>query len=152
MHNNRHSGSCGFYINGTDTIVQKNRWQLWGELACSLEYTDIAFGCTNTTYVDGNGNADGVTVFVAKNCRTGERLPYDQQDVKYGGFNNNRPILAVSQLTDPTSVLSEINTTNILVNPPEGDVLPDPVDVDTCNRGCICGYSPNKNQTLTYQS
>ena len=133
-------------------MVQKNRWQLWVEPACSSEYTDIAFGCTNTTYLDGNGNADGVTVFVAKNCTTGERLPYDQQDVKYRGFNNNRPILAVSQLTDPTSVLSEINTTNILANPPEGDVLPDPVDVDTCNRGCICGYSTNKNQSLTYQS
>ena len=133
-------------------MVQKNRWQLWVEPACSSEYTDIAFGCTNTTYVDGNGNADGITVFVAENCTTGERLPYVQQDVKYDGFNDSTPILAVPQLTDPTFVLSEINTTNILATPPEGDVLPDPVDVDTCNRGCICGYSPNKNQTLTYQS
>ena len=143
MHNNRHSRSCGFYISGT---------QFPAYLHGGLDYTDIAFGCTNTTHVDANGDADGVTVFLAKNCTTGERLPYDQQDAKYGGLNNNMPILAVSQLTDPTSVLSDVNTTSILANPPEGDVVPDLVNVDTCNRGCLCGYSPNKNQTLPYQS
>ena len=49
-------------------------------------------------------------------------------------------------------MVSGVNTTNILAKPPEGDVLPDPVDVDTCSRGCICGYSPNKKQLLYYRA
>ena len=100
-------------------------------MVCSSNYTDIAFGCTNTTYVDSNGDADGVTVFVAKDCATGERLSY-VQDIQYNHLKGNIPVLSTG-----------------LANTFSSDVAaPDPNDTDTCNRGCICGYSPNKNQTV----
>lgn len=66
---------------------------------CTTNYTDIAFGCTNTTYVDSNGDADGVTVFVARDCESNSRLPFTQQDVRYSGVTNYMPILANFELT-----------------------------------------------------
>ena len=123
-------------------------------MVCSANYTDIAFSCTNTTYVDSNGDADGVTVFVATDCGSNDRLPFNQQDVKYSSLNNNVPIL-VSGIDEfltnsVSSALSGIDAMNIL--PGEGPAAPDPIDVDTCNRGCICGYSPNQTQTLSFFS
>lgn len=147
---NRRSRSCGFYISGTHITVQKDNWHLWGEPGCSSEYTDIAFGFTSTTYVDGNGDADGVTVFVAKNCTTGERFGPDQQDVKYSGNVDDTPILGFSKLPDEIYVGLDGDTLIHPARPGEGSAAPDPAEDDTCNRGCICGYSANIDQDITY--
>ena len=130
--------------------MQKDKWHLWGEPGCSSEYTNIAFGCTNTTYVDGNGDADGVTVFVVKNCTTGRRFDSDQQDVKYNGDADDIPILGVPELKEETYVGPEGDTLIYPARPGESPAAQDPADYDTCDRGCICGYSPNKDQNMTY--
>ena len=96
-------------------------------MLCSSNYTNIAFGCTNTTYVDSNGDADGVTVFVSKDCATGKRFSYDQ-DVQYRDHDGNVPVLSTGAALDPYDA-----------------------DADTCKRGCICGYSANTTQTLSVQ-
>ena len=134
---NHHSRSCGFYISGTEHLGPETcvgPYCSSGEMVCSSNYTDIAFGCSNTTYVDSNGDADGVTVFVAKDCATGERLSYDQ-DVQYDDLDDNIPVLSSG-------------LANTFFADGLGTAAPDPDDTDTCNRGCICGYSPNKNQAM----
>ena len=104
-------------------------------MVCSTNYTDIAFSCTNTTYVDSNGEADGVTVFVAVNCTTGGPLPYSYQDAIY------------SSIDSPLATLSEAVANETFAFAPGAAALY-PKDLDTCNRGCLCGYSPNKAQTI----
>ena len=120
-------------------------------MVCGTNYTDIAFSCTNTTFVDSNGNADGVTVFVATDCGSNDRLSFNQQDVKYTSSKNNLPQLVPGTdeiLTNSNPELAGISATDIGTPPTgEGVSAPDPNDIDTCDRGCICGYSPNKTQT-----
>ena len=112
-------------------------------MECSTNYTDISFSCTNTMYLDSNGDADGVTVFVSTECGSNERLPFSQQDAKYSNFNNNIPLLVPGQVyAFPAN--SAVRSFG------EGAAAPDPSDVDTCNWGCICGYSPNTTQISSF--
>ena len=118
-------------------------------MVCGTNYTDIAFSCTNTTFVDSNGDADGVTVFVATDCGSNDRLSLSQQDVKYSSLNNNVPLLFPGTddiLTNSNPALAGISAPDIGQPTGDGVTAPDPNDIDTCDRGCICGYSPNKTQ------
>ena len=150
---NRCSRSCGFYISATKHLGPETcvgPYCSSGVTRCSNNYTDIAFSCTNTTYVDGNGDADGVTVFVAKNCTTDKRLGSDHQDVKYSGNSNDVPILGFSESTEATFVVAEGNIMTHPTRHGDSPAAPDPGDDDTCNRGCICGYSPQNDQIISY--
>ena len=149
VHIDRHSRSCGFYISGTAQLtpeICEGSYCSSGEMQCGTNYTDIAFGCTNTTYVDSNGDADGVTVFVATDCGSNSRLPFPQQDVRYIGDTNYMPILGNSEpTTEHPSFLIPFRDQPF---PISGPAAADPKYIDTCNRGCICGYSPTSNQSV----
>ncbi|KAL8861898.1 MAG: hypothetical protein Q9178_001767 [Gyalolechia marmorata] len=49
---------------------------------CESDYT-IRFGCTNTTYTDSDGKAEGETIFIETQCRTNVQDNIDDQDVRY---------------------------------------------------------------------
>ena len=117
--------SCGFYIQSKTlsgnwgTYYFGDSWE-----RCDSNY-DIQFSCTNTTYKDADGNAEGDTVFVLTDCTTNERLQ-DGQDPRYQYYKT--PELGVD--------------TRYL-----GDLQSNPLDsIQTCSRGCYCGY--NRNLTV----
>ena len=67
---------------------------------CSSDYK-ISFSCTNTTYTDGDGNAEGFTTFVATDCITIVRLNQSYQDVRYA---TNANVDGELDLSLPSSV------------------------------------------------
>ena len=106
---------------------------------CSNEYT-IAFSCTNTTYKDSNGNAEGITIFVTTDCNTNERLGPNQQDPRY-----------VNQLEDPFGVYESLKSDltpsydeigNDFDKTQNGYLTRDPDVFPSCARGCLCSYAP----------
>ena len=49
----------------------------------TTEYTTNNSTCNKTPFVDSNGKAGGVSVFVAADCKTNLRLPLEDQDARY---------------------------------------------------------------------
>ena len=96
----------------------------------------MTFSCTNTTYLDINGNAQGVTIFIATDCSFNNELPSFKQDPRYLAFTTGDTVLE-DRLSDQFA--SEIRgyplTANDFSGPEHPAVLP------TCLRGCLCGYS-----------
>ena len=138
------SRSCGFYITAINADKHVPQDEQCGGLycetthfTCSSDY-NITFSCTNTTYLDSNGNAQGVTLFVATDCDHNERLSLDQQDPRYDTIEEDQPVLAQLSLT-------AINETDQYdhnaYNDPSFYTTPDPPVLPTCLRGCLCGYS-----------
>ena len=105
---------------------------------CSNDY-NISFSCTNTTYLDSSGNAQGVTIFVATNCYSNERLSPREQDPRYDNTKSDVAVLdelafEVLNATDPIDQLT-------ITTDPDSYGTPDPPVPPTCLRGCLCGYS-----------
>ena len=155
------SRSCGLYItaiNADKHIPQDDQCGgLYCEttpFTCSSDY-NITFSCTNTTYLDDTGNAQGVTIFVATDYDSNEPLSEDQQDPRYDFIGNGQPVLdrlfyTVINETEPYDLVPVDNQTlDGGVLPPDPDILPsdpgvlppDPSVLPTCLRGCLCGYS-----------
>lgn len=117
------SRSCGFYIR-SERISGND----WGPtfIDNTYEYCDsnynFQFDCTNTTYKDADGNAEGDTIFVKTDCWTNQRFP-DGQDPRYN--LQYAPFLSAS-----------------LFDPIIGGTFQkhDPQSNKTCTRGCYCGY------------
>lgn len=91
--------------------------------SCDDNY-DIQFTCTNTTYKDASGKAEGDTVFVITDCASNERL-IDKQDPRYditlaAGWDLHA--MQESEATDPYK--------NLISRSDE-----------TCSRGCYCAYN-----------
>ena len=123
------NSSCGFYLNGSKhsgswgSYYFGDSWE-----TCSSDYVTI-FGCTNTTYSDKDGNPGGDTVFVTTNCSTNVRLS-DPQDPRYLGEEYGSTTLTVAD----QSAGNEVYIGGV------GDLAAHASD-ETCNRGCLCGYS-----------
>ncbi|KAL8756905.1 MAG: hypothetical protein Q9184_004355 [Pyrenodesmia sp. 2 TL-2023] len=105
---------------------------------CDSNYNYL-FDCTNTTYKDADGNAEGDTIFVKTNCSTNERID-PGQDPRYD--LRVAPMLHAS-LSDPSGRFSGPNFQK-----------PTPLSDDTCTRGCYCAYNRgpfNVEQTDTWR-
>lgn len=109
---------------------------------CSSNY-NISFSCTNTTYLDSSGNAQGVTIFVATDCYSNERLSPGEQDRRYDTTKSNIAVLD----TLASEVLNASNEIDVLTTEidPDSYGTPDPAVLPTCLRGCLCGYSVRKS-------
>ncbi len=123
------NSSCGFYLQGSKHTGS------WGSYyfgdsweTCSSDYATI-FGCTNTTYSDKNGNPGGDTVFVTTDCSTNVRI-LDPQDPRYVGEAYGFTTLTVAD----QSAANQGYIGGV------GDRAAHASD-ETCNRGCLCGYS-----------
>lgn len=141
------SRSCGFYITAINADKHIPQDEQCGGLycettpfTCSSDY-NITFSCTNTTYLDSNGNAQGVTIFVATDCDSNERLSPDQQDPRYYPIYDSENIL--EQLSLTAIIESKSGDPDPYI---DYDATPDPSVLPTCLRGCLCGYSPNDTQ------
>lgn len=97
---------------------------------CSSD-CNISFSYTNTTYTDGDGNAEGVTAFVVTDCITIVRLNRSYQDV---GYDTKANVDGELDLSLPSSVH---NASPFSV---AGTPLSDPLGEASCQRGCFCGY------------
>ena len=150
------SRSCGFYITAINADKRIPQDEQCGGLycettpfTCSSDY-NITFSCTNTTYLDSNGNAQGVTIFVATDCVSNERLSTDQQDPRYLSIAQGQIVLDELLFTiindsetlgpDPNDVSSSSISSDSPVLLPYY-ATPDPSILPTCVRGCLCGYS-----------
>ena len=136
--------SCGFYITAINADKRIPQDEQCGGLycettpfTCSSEY-NITYSCTNTTYLDNSGNAQGITLFVATDCNSNERLSLDGQDPRYDSFEMGQSVLA-------TLFFEVINATEPDVHPQDDPYYfggtSDPAVLPTCLRGCLCGYS-----------
>ncbi|KAI9702379.1 MAG: hypothetical protein M1836_000858 [Candelina mexicana] len=107
-------------------------------------HQNTTFTCNNSTLLDSNGNAEGITSFVATYCdmedleiglahSNNERLPMDQQDPRYSipalppsGFDQIQ--FAIDQ--------SEIDRSGY----PSRPASYDPTITEFCRRYCFCNY------------
>ena len=107
---------------------------------CSSDY-NISFSCTNTTYLDSSGNAQGVTIFVATDCYSNERLSPGEQDPRYDTTKSNNAVLnaLASEVINATELSAEVTN-----HDPNAYGTLDPAVLPTCLRGCLCGYSGRK--------
>ena len=123
--------SCGFYINGSKKpITHCSGFTCDTTMtACSNTY-NTSVGCTNTTYKDAGGNAEGSTVFVAQNCSNGFLRPPAKQDARYAN--------AVLDVGRAFVQYSEADGQY----PSAGGYWPiqESPGKATCDRGCECSY------------
>ena len=136
---NGFKSSCGFYITAENADKRLPQDEQCGGLfcetthfTCSSDY-NISFSCTNTTYLDSNGNAQGITIFVATDCDSNERTY--PQDPRYSDFSD-------------IDVLVTLSSTFINATYQDGGFddqydtsKSDPAVIPTCLRGCLCAYS-----------
>ena len=161
------SRSCGFYITAINADKHIPQDEQCGGLycettlfTCSSDY-NITFSCTNTTYLDSNGNAQGVTIFVATDCVSNERLSPDQQDPRYLSIAQGQIVLDELLFTvtnDSETLGPDLNDASLSSVSPDPPVLPpyyatpDPSVLPTCLRGCLCGYSDDQMFDTTLYS
>ena len=150
--NHLKSSSCGFYITANNVDKRPSNDECGGlfcetmPFECSNEYA-IAFSCTNTTYKDSNGNAEGITIFVTTNRTTNERLAPNQQDPRYVNQRVN-PFSVYEALVTDLNFTSDLakteaeNTPSESLSTNERYLTPDPDVFPTCARGCFCSYAP----------
>ena len=96
----------------------------------------MTFGCTNTTYLDSNGNAQGVTIFIATDCEYNTPLPLGKQDPRYAAISINDLVLYDGLSEDFRYGIDEYALPSTEPSWPQ-----DPAVLPTCLRGCLCGYS-----------
>ena len=123
--------SCGFYLNSTrysgswgSYFMDAESWH-----KCDSHY-NVVFGCSNTTYVDANGDPQGEVVFVPTACSNNERLPLNDpsQDPRYQSATQPN---FYSIDADPVA----LNNYNYHY---QGE---DPRSDRACLNGCLCGYN-----------
>lgn len=153
------SSSCGFYITADNADKRLPQDEQCGGLFCEITHFtcssnyNISFSCTNATYLDTSGNAQCVTIFVATDCYSNERLPPGEQDPRYDTSQSNVAVLetmfqGVINATEQAAYLSYYDPNsypNSWPNSyPNGYGTPDPAVLPTCLRGCLCGYLGGK--------
>ena len=90
--------------------------------------------------MDSNGNAQGITIFVATDCASNERLSSDEQDARF--LNSDLDVLYTLQSTFINATYDQEQGFEMY---PPYTTSPDPTVVPTCLRGCLCGYTPYEN-------
>ena len=87
--------------------------------------------------MDSNGNAQGITVFVATKCNSNEHLSSDQQDPRY------TPDYLLGSALEGLSdeIVTAVETEGAAPTENEYTAAPEPPILPTCLRGCLCGYS-----------
>ncbi|KAI9699963.1 MAG: hypothetical protein M1836_002497 [Candelina mexicana] len=129
---NRTQDSCGYwtfmpyYIRSCGFFVSQQQVSFAGGIpVTSYHYCkgeqEIKFICNNSPFLDRDGNAEGITMFVATDCVTNEIMPLEQQDPIYSLLNISNYSVAGGLLEQSTSESYE----------PE----------DLCERACLCGYA-----------
>ena len=124
--------SCGFYINGFRSSGSwgTSEYPSFGETwhTCSSDY-NITSQCTNTTFLDSNGDAQGITVFVVTDCYTNEPLGAGQ-DPRYAPLFSQ--YIRANYEHNPNSTTILLNSKNL-------------ISYESCRRACLCGYASTKN-------
>ncbi|KAL6719491.1 hypothetical protein ACLMJK_003731 [Lecanora helva] len=129
--------SCGFFLGGQRKAGDwANGYYLQDEpyYTCSDD-PKVTFARTNTTYLDSNGNAEGVTVFVQTYCA--ENLESEDTGIEDSRYNDVPP---------PGVVVQPVAAIDI---PYTKEIVPD--SYQTCYRACLCGYEleGDKRQKFT---
>ncbi|KAI9707071.1 MAG: hypothetical protein M1836_000031 [Candelina mexicana] len=133
--------SCGFYVS---TEKQYYGATIYGNpySYCDSKNPTVIYLCNNSTITDEEGNAEGVTFFVATHCENNTLAPPEVQDARL----RVRDFYILLSLPD-----SEYTFINGLLEhyvfyeqstaalEGEGALSAQP----TCDRGCLCGYAGN---------
>ncbi|KAI4184134.1 MAG: hypothetical protein L6R41_004957, partial [Letrouitia leprolyta] len=109
--------SCGFFLSSEK--IAGNHWAngvyFFDDTYAYCGNHNITFGCTNTTYLDENDNAEGVTVFVKTNCITNAHLTAGQ-DARYNRSDRkltvlDRGFVISNHLSTSTPTSDEVDVT-----------------------------------------
>ena len=113
--------SCGSYSKGSMHSYQVEPESAVRHQTCSSGEYRIQFGCTKTAYIDSNGHAAGVLLFVPLICTTNT---------------------IIKELLDPRLVPFEQYgyPRNILPSPPI-DGINTYFSLGVCRHWCICNYN-----------
>ncbi|KAI9778553.1 MAG: hypothetical protein M1835_004903 [Candelina submexicana] len=151
---NRTLDSCGFwtflpyYIQSCGFFVSQQQVSFAGGIpVTSYQYCkekqEINFQWNNSTFLDSDGNAEGITLFVATDCATNEKLPLEMQGPTYAQVNrvvySSLGGIFIPFLGPQGQLLSEFIEPPVAQQQQSGSEGIETQDL--CERACFCNYA-----------